>query len=319
MFNRHAPAAVAVIVMVLCVIGLLISAANTEPSQLGVPVDGQLGYQVSATTVADDVDWLTYWLHWVAALITLFVTVLLAYVCWNFSEKKNPTPQTFTHNTTIEVVWTVVPVIVLIAIAIPSLSLLYKQETVPPAEVTVKAIGNQWYWEYAYDIDGEEVYVESYMTGLNYATYDQMVEGETARLIEEGASEDEIAAQIPTRDKWKLDATAAMVVPVDTIVRVQVTAADVLHAWMVPSFGVKVDAVPGRLNETWFNARETGTYYGQCSELCGRQHAYMPIEVEVVSRADWDARLQAIKQEWASSDVPEEIRLAANAPVFGAE
>ena len=110
-----------------------------------------------------------------------------------------------------------------------------------------------------------------------------------------------------------------MVVPVDTIVRVQVTAADVLHAWMVPSFGVKVDAVPGRLNETWFNARETGTYYGQCSELCGRQHAYMPIEVEVVSRADWDARLQAIKQEWASSDVPEEIRLAANAPVFGAE
>lgn len=275
----------------------------------GQPEPWQFGYQLPATDIAEQVQSLSLGLHWVATLITIFVTILLAYVCWKFSAKRNPTPDRFSHNTAIEVAWTVIPVLILVGMAYPSIKLLYAQETVPPADLTVKAIGNQWNWQYMYDIDGEAVYVDSLMAGYGYSNYDEMVAGMTA----EGASEDEI----PTLALWKLQATAPMVVPVNSIVRVQVTAADVLHAFAVPAFAVKVDAVPGRLNETWFKANEVGTYYGQCSELCGRDHSYMPIQVEVVSIEDFPARLQAIKEEWAFRDVPSEIKLAANSPLVG--
>lgn len=283
--------------------------ASAFASGKGQPDPWQLGYQEAVTDVAADLHSLSSGLHWVAALITIFVTILLGYVCWKFSAKRNPVADRFSHNTVVEVVWTVVPVLILVGMAYPSIKLLYKQETVPPADLTVKAIGNQWNWQYMYDIDGEPVYIDSMMAGHGYANYDDMVEG----MKGEGASDEEI----PSRELWKLQATAPMVVPVNAIVRVQVTASDVLHAWTVPSFGVKVDAVPGRLNETWFQATEPGMYYGQCSELCGRDHSFMPIMVEVVSEEDFPARLQGIKEEWASRDVPAEIMVAANSPLVG--
>lgn len=277
----------------------------------GKPEEWQLGYQVPVTDIAERVQSLSFGLHWLAAIITIFVTGLLAYTCWRFSAKRNPTAARFTHNTAIEVIWTVVPVLILVGMAYPSIKLLYFQETVPPADLTVKAIGNQWRWEYVYDINEEPVYVDSGMAGYGYSNYEAMVAGVTETMTDEEASPEEIAAAIPARDTWKLKATAAMVVPVDSIVRVQVTAADVLHAWTVPAFGVKVDAVPGRLNEVWFKAEQVGTFYGQCSELCGKDHSYMPIEVKVVPKEEFQAELDSIYDEWASRDVPTDIMVAS--------
>lgn len=269
----------------------------------GMPEEWQIGWQLPVTDIAERIQNLSFNLHVLAAAITLFVTGLLVYVCIKFSAKNNPTPQRFTHNTTVEVVWTVVPVLILVAMAYPSIKLLYDQEIVPESELTVKAIGNQWYWDYAYNIDGEEVIVESLMAGTGYSDFESMKAGMEADGYE--------PEEIPTRETWKLAATAPMVVPVDSKVRVLVTASDVMHAWTVPSFGVKVDAVPGRLNETWFEAREVGTYYGQCSELCGKDHSYMPIQVEVVAKEDFAARLEGIKEEYAARTGKSAVKVAS--------
>ncbi len=274
---------------------------------VGVPKAGAYGYQDPATDVMERLISLSVGLHWIAFLITLFVTVLLGYTCWRFSEKRNPVASRFSHNTTIEVAWTLIPVLILVGIAYPSIKYLYYQETVPPSDVTVKAIGaSGWWWNYEYEIDGEEVAYSSYMAGSGYATYDDVVKGMQA----EGASEDEI----PSLALWKLKTTAPMVVPVDSIIRVQVTSepGGVLHAFAVPAFGVKADAVPGSLHETWFEARRTGTFYGQCSELCGRGHSYMPIEVEVVSKEDFKSRLLEV-QEIANGPSTSTTKFAANA------
>ena len=273
----------------LAMIGTLAMGAMAMAQDVGVPEPWGLGYQPAATEVASRQHGLTAGLHWVAFGITLFVTVLLAYTCWRFSEKRNPEAKRFSHNTAIEVAWTVVPVVILVAIAVPSIRYLYFQETVPPAGVTVKAIGKQWYWTYEYELEGETVSYDSYMAGgQNHPTYEVM----KAAMENDGASPDEI----PPEALWKLKTDAPMVVPVDTNIRVQVTAepTGVLHAFAMPSFGVKADAVPARLNELWFEAKQIGTFYGQCSELCGPLHAYMPIEVQVVSRADFESRLSEV-------------------------
>ena len=279
----------AILALVLTALG----AGAAHAAGLGQPEPWQLGYQEPATDIMERVQGLSWWLHILAAAITIFVTALLAYVCWRFAAPRNPEPSRFTHNTLVEVVWTIVPVLILVAMAYPSIKLLYYQEVVPESEITIKATGYQWYWDYTYDLgdqEGDYVY-ESYMAGKGYATYEEMVEGMKA--------EGRAAEEIPSEMEWKLAATAPMVVPVDTKIRLHVAAADVMHAWTVPSFGVKVDAIPGRLNELWFEANKVGRYYGQCSELCGRDHSYMPIMVDVVPKEEYEARLKEVLEEYA--------------------
>jgi cytochrome c oxidase subunit 2 len=188
------------------------------------------------------------------------------WVCVKYNAKANPVPSRTTHNTLVEVVWTVVPILILIGIAIPSFRLLYFQRDFPAAEMTVKAIGNQWYWSYEYP--EHDVSFDQYLK-----TKEELKDGEP----------------------YLLATDTDVVVPVNKIVRVIVTANDVLHAWTIPSFGSKIDAVPGRLNETWFKAEKEGVFYGQCSELCGKDHAYMPITVRVVSEDEYKAWLETAK------------------------
>jgi cytochrome c oxidase subunit 2 len=241
---------------------------------LGQPSPWQLGLQQSATPVMDNIVWFHDFLLWLITAIALFVLVLLVIVFVRFNARANPTPSRTTHNTLLEVAWTLVPVIILVAIAVPSFKLLFLQQTIPPADVTVKAVGKQWYWSYAYPDSNFEF--DSVL-----ACDQQRIKCEQPRLL---AVDNE------------------MVVPVNKVVRVQVIGSEVIHAFAVPSFGIKIDAVPGRLNETWFKATREGMYYGQCSELCGKDHAYMPIAVRVASERDYAAWLEQAKKKFATDD-----------------
>ena len=276
-----------------------LTAGHAFAQEIGLPRAGQMGFQPSATELAHDLQAMDGLLLVIITLIVLLVTGLLGYVVWKFDKRRYPTPARFTHNATIEVIWTAVPVMILVAIAFPSLNLLYKQLTVPEAEVTVKAVGNQWFWSYEYP--DYEIAFDSLMAGSGYRSYDALMASESGR-----ADAEEYGI---TRDNYLLRTDTALVVPVGTVVRMQTTANDVIHAWTVPSFGVKMDAIPGRLNEFWFKAETTGTFYGQCSELCGTAHAYMPIQVEVVSRADFDAWVE--QQRVAQGLPPQQVRLAS--------
>lgn len=247
--------------------------------------DWQLGLQAPATPVMERITSFHDILLGIIVFISVFVLGLLVYVIWKFGEKRHPTPSRTTHNTLVEVLWTVIPVLTLVLIAVPSFKLLYLIDVVPKADMTIKAIGHQWYWSYEYPDNG------------NF-TFD-------ATLLEE---KEELEK---TKNKLRLlETDNSVVVPVDTTIRVIVTADDVLHAWAVPSFGVKLDAVPGRLNETWFKATKTGTYYGQCSELCGIKHGFMPIRVEVVSKSDYAVWLEKAKKEFARVDGSPERKVA---------
>ncbi|KQX34831.1 cytochrome C oxidase subunit II [Devosia sp. Root436] len=258
----------------------------------GHPLPGQFHLQRSVTPIMDSItafhDGI---LMWTISLIVLFVLALLLWIAFRFNAKRNPVPAGFTHNTLVEIVWTVLPVVILIVIAIPSFGVLSDQLTtpdgerkylgsnifsfgeveVPAPELTIKATGQQWYWDYEYVDQGVAL---------------------TSLILDE---EDRTATK-PGQPRL-LAVDNELVVPVDTTVRVQVTAdpLGVIHAFAVPSFGIKIDAVPGRLNETWFNARETGIYYGQCSELCGRDHAFMPIAVRVVTKEEFAAFMAAFE------------------------
>ena len=198
--------------------------------------------------------------------ISVFVLFLMVYACIRFRASRNPNPSKTTHNVTVEILWTLIPCLILIVMAVPSFKILYKQDTIPKADVTVKAIGYQWYWGYEYP--DENIIFESYMI-------------ETKDLKE--------------NQPRLLTVDHEVVVPVNKVIKVLITANDVLHAWALPSFGVKRDAVPGRINETWFKADKVGTYYGQCSELCGIKHAFMPITVRVVSEEDYAEWLTGCK------------------------
>ena len=228
-------------------------------------VPWQKGFQPAVTTVMEDVNEFHDLLLIVITLITVFVLALLIYTMWKFSAKRNPVPSTTTHHATLEMAWTIVPVIILVVIAVPSFKLLYKADVIPKADLTIKATGNQWNWGYEYPDHGKFAFVASIVQDADLAKW---------------AKENNVK-----NPKRLLEADAEVVVPVNTTVRVQVTSNDVLHAWAVPAFGVKIDAVPGRLNQTWFNVNKVGTYYGQCSELCGQLHGFMPIKVKVVSKA----------------------------------
>lgn len=243
-------------------------AGYAAPALAAQPVDWQMGLQPAATEIMRQVRGFEQYTLWFIVPITLFVLALLIYVMFRFRASANPNPSRTSHNTAIEVVWTLGPVIVLLAIAIPSFNLLNAQLTPPQADLTVKATGYQWYWGYEY-------------------------QGETEVSFDSLLLHDEDRAALGKEDKGTYPRLLAvdneLVVPVGKSVRVLVTAADVLHAFAMPAFGIKIDGVPGRNNETWFKAEQEGLYYGQCSELCGKDHGYMPIAIRVVSEEKFSA------------------------------
>ena len=241
------------------------------------PKQWQLGFQDSASqSMTEIVSFHNNILLPIIIAISVFVLFLMIYTCIRFRASKNPNPSKTTHNVAVEVLWTLIPCLILIVMAVPSFKILYKQDTIPKADVTVKAVGYQWYWGYEYP--DENIIFESYMI-----------------------KEDELKENQPRL----LTVDNEVVVPVNKVVKVLITANDVLHAWALPSFGVKRDAVPGRINETWFKAEKVGTYYGQCSELCGIQHAFMPITVRVVTDEEYAIWLAEAKMKFANEPITE--------------
>ncbi len=239
-------------------------------------VDGQYWLMPAATDHMQEIEGFHNLLLVIITVITAFVLGLLLWVMIRYNARANPKPATWSHNTLIEVMWTIIPIIILVIIAIPSFRLLYAGEVIPPnVDLTVKAIGNQWFWEYEYPDNG----------GFGFAA--NMLSDEDAKK----AGEPRL-----------LGADNRVVVPVNKVVRVIVTAKDVIHSWTVPAFGVKIDAVPGKLNELWFKANREGVFYGQCSELCGSKHAFMPIAVEVVSQERFDQWIEEAKKKYAAGE-----------------
>jgi cytochrome c oxidase subunit II len=259
--------------------------AGTASAQMGQPVPWQVGFQQSVTPVMDTMVWFHNFLFYIITAITVFVLLLLVIVMIRFNAKSNPVPSKTTHNTFLELAWTVLPVAILVVIAVPSFRLLSDQLNLPPADVTVKATGKQWFWSYSYP--------------------DSKFEFDSLML--KGA---DLKPGMPRL----LAVDNEMVVPVNKNIRVQVIGADVIHAFAVPSFGIKIDAIPGRLNETWFRATREGVYYGQCSELCGKDHAFMPIAVRVVSEPAYAAWIEDAKKKYADAGaVPPTAVAAADA------
>jgi cytochrome c oxidase subunit 2 len=243
---------------------------------IGQPVDGAMGFQPAATELARDIHFLDGMMLYIMTAIVIFVTLLLAYVAIRYNRKSNPTPARFTHNTLIEVTWTAVPVLILFFIGAFSLPILFKQQEIPTADITIKATGNQWFWSYDY-VDHDFGF--------------QSFKLERDQLAEYGYEDSD----------YLLATDTAVVLPVNKTIVVEVTGADVIHAWTVPAFGVKQDAVPGRLAHLWFKADKIGVYHGQCSVLCGKDHAYMPITVKIVSQEDYDAWLDRAIKEYAGT------------------
>ncbi len=258
---------------------------------IGEPVDGKMGFQPAVTRVAQDIHDLDHLILIIITLITIFVTGLILWVAVRYNRKRNPVAASFTHHTPVEILWTVAPIVILVLIGAYSLPILFRQQEIPQADLTIKATGNQWYWSYEYpDPEGEADFAfDAMMVGYGYKDY------ETA-LANVG---DELEAAGVTRENYRLQTNTFVVVPVGKVVRMQVTASDVIHSWAMPAFGVKQDAVPGRLAETWFTAEKEGVYFGQCSELCGNAHAYMPITVKVVSEEAYAQWLGNAKEEYA--------------------
>ena len=241
------------------------------------PKEWQLGFQDAASqSMRDIVNFHNNLLLPVIIAISVFVLFLMIYACVRFRASRNPVPSKTTHNVMVEVLWTLIPCLILIVMAVPSFKILYKQDTIPKADLTIKAVGYQWYWGYEYP--DENIIFDSYMIK------EEDLKENQPRLL---AVDNEV------------------VVPVNKVVKVLITANDVLHAWALPSFGVKRDAVPGRINETWFKAEKVGTYYGQCSELCGIQHAFMPIAVRVVSDEEYAEWLSDAKVRFAKEPILE--------------
>jgi cytochrome c oxidase subunit II len=261
----------------------LVATGGMALAELGQPSPWQLGFQQSATPNMDHIDWFHDFLLVIITLITTFVLALLIIVMVKFNAGANPVPSKTTHNTLLEVAWTIIPVAILVMIAIPSFRLLFDQVNIPPADLTVKATGKQWYWSYSYPDHG------------NFE-FDSLM--------------------IPEKDLKPgqprlLAVDNEMVVPVNKVVRLVSTGADVIHAFGVPSFGVVVDAIPGRLNETWFKPVREGIYYGQCRELCGKDHAFMPIAVRVVSETEFAAWAAQAKQKYARDEGDRPTAVAA--------
>ena len=271
----------------LAVAGLvLLTGAKAAMAGLGQPSPWQIGLQQSATPVMDNITWFHDFLLIIITAITAFVLVLLLIVMARFNARTNPVASRTTHNTLLEVAWTIVPIVILLVIAVPSFKLLFLQLNLPAADMTVKATGKQWYWSYSYPDHGKFEF-DSLMLKADELKPDQ------PRL---------------------LSVDNDMVVPVNKTVHVIVTGADVIHAFAVPSFGIKIDAIPGRINETWFKATREGVYHGQCSELCGKDHAFMPITVRVVSEQAFAAWVEDAKKKYARDEMVPATNVAAAQP-----
>ncbi|MDX1923681.1 MAG: cytochrome c oxidase subunit II [Rickettsiaceae bacterium] len=236
------------------------------------PLPWQIYFQPPATELMEEIEKLYGFMQDIIIWIVIFVATLLAYTCYRFHHKRNPVPAKFTHNVAIEIFWTIVPVIILCILAIPSFKLLKKEHEIPNAELTIKVIGHQWYWSYVYPDNGNFTF-DSYMI-------------ETSKLL--------------PGQKRLLEVDNRVVIPQNTTIRFLISAADVIHSFTVPSFGFKVDAVPGRINETYVRVPKAGIYYGQCSEICGVNHGFMPIAVEVVSKEDFDKWILDAKTKFAA-------------------
>jgi len=245
------------------------------------PHDWELGFQPAVTPVMDRIQDFHQLLLYIITAICLFVAALLIWVMLRYNARSNPTPSKTQHNTLIEVIWTVVPVIILVVIAIPSFRLLYFEADIPKPDVTIEAIGHQWYWTYAFPNDG----------GFQF----------DSNMLND-------AAAAKKGEPRLLGVDNPIFVPVNKVVEIETTASDVIHSWAVPAFGVKMDAIPGHLNHTWFKATRVGTYYGQCSELCGANHAFMPIEVKVVTEQQYEAWLAQARKKYAADDT---VRVAS--------
>ena len=252
----------------LAVAGVASIISGSAFAELGQPAPWEFRLQGSASPVMDNITWFHNFLLVLITLITLFVLALLIIVVVRFNARANPVPSRTTHNTLIEVAWTLIPVLILVGIAVPSFRLLFEQLDIPKADLTVKATGKQWYWSYAYPDNGKFEF-------------------------------DSLLAQ--DKQPRLLGVDNELVVPVNKVIRVQTTGADVIHSFAVPAFGIKIDAIPGRLNETWFKATKTGMFYGQCSELCGKDHAFMPIAVKVVSDQEFAAWVETAKKKFAAN------------------
>lgn len=254
-------------------------------AEAGQATNWQLGFQDSVTEIMDQTEAFHNLLLYIITAITVFVLALLVYVMVRFNEKANPVPSTVTHSTSLEFAWTVVPILILLFMAVPSWRLLSAQYSFPKADVTIKAIGNQWNWDYVYPDH----------KGISF----------TASMQEDSDLQ-------PGRPRL-LATDAPVVVPVNKVVHMLLTAdpGGVIHSWTIPSFGVKADAVPGRVTRVWFKVRKTGTYYGQCSELCGQDHAFMPIEVKVVTEEEYKKWLKWAAEEYASKDSIDDSRKVA--------
>jgi len=246
---------------------------------IGKPTDGAMGFPPAATEVARDIHWLDGMIMWIISAITVFVVILLLIVLLRFNERVNKTPASFTHNSLVEVFWTLGPIVILIFIGAFSLPILFKQLEIPKADISINVTGNQWYWSYEYPKNN---------FGFDSFLLDK------ADLKDAGYSPDE----------YLLAVDAPMVVPVNKTVVLTITGSDVIHSWAVPSFGIKLDAVPGRQQKTWFKAEKEGVYFGQCSELCGKNHAYMPITVKVVSQEVYAKWLKGAIKEYAGDPQP---------------
>jgi cytochrome c oxidase subunit 2 len=251
-------------------------------AQLGQPAPWQMDLQESATPIMAQIAWFHNMLLWIIGAISAFVLGLLLIVIVRFNARANPTPSRTTHNTPIEVLWTIVPVIILAVIAVPSFRLLFTELEVPKPDLTIKATGKQWFWSYNYPDNGFE--------------FDSL-------MVQE--------KDLKPGQPRLLTVDNEMVVPVNKVVHVLVTGADVIHSFTVPSFGSRIDAVPGRMNETWFKPTITGMFYGQCSELCGKDHSFMPISVRVVTDAEFAAWAAQAKQKFATDNTPPADALAA--------
>lgn len=280
-----------IVAVFTAVIGLTVGAL--AEGRLGVPKEKGLWLQEAANEQATKIADFNLDLMWLITVITIFTFVLMFYVMFRFRAKANPVPSKVNHNTLIEVIWTVAPILILVYIGITSLPLLYYQDVVPETKFAIRVTGNQWNWTYSYPDHG----------GIEY----------TANLVPDSAFKDaaeradyehDLSEFLGYKAKLNarlLDTDLRLVVPINTKIKVMLTASDVLHAWAIPSLGVKLDAVPGRLNETWFEVPQVGTYYGQCSELCGKDHAYMPIAVEAVSQEDFDKWVARAKVDFADA------------------
>jgi cytochrome c oxidase subunit II len=262
-----------------------IASTGAAQASYGMSEPWQMWLQKTVTPVGDFITTFHVWLLWTTVIITLFVLALLVLVVVKFNAKKNPVPSQTTHHVGLEVAWTLIPVLILVVISVPSLRLLKMDVVPPPADITLKVTGHAWYWRYEYPKAAGGFEFESRM----------LLKEDVADLVKKGKGKEEDYPRLLAVDN-------EVVVPVNKVVVLQVTAADVIHAFAMPSFGVKIDAMPGRLNQAWFKATREGVYYGQCSELCGKDHAFMPIAVRVVSEEKYAAWLAEAKKKFASTD-----------------